>query len=100
MVACIAENADFVFHLHHQDGVVAQIDFPDVAHHAPEGFAVSFDQCLAESTENLDSVTVSNGTGEAMWVASDPKRRITGHAVFPCSQPQEYNSHVVFSRLP
>ena len=40
VVTAIAEDADFVLHLHHDDGVLAGIDLANVLHDRGEGAAV------------------------------------------------------------
>ena len=99
VVARVAENADLVFDLHHQNGVVARVDFFDVLHERGKGAGVG---CLSGRrlrTQDLDGVAALDDARKAARILLDPDGRIARQAVLPRGQPEEDNALVLVPRL-
>ncbi len=99
VVAGVAEDADFVFDLHHQHGVVAAVDFLDVAHEGGEGARVGLLRGFALGREDFDFSAVGDDAGKAARILLDPGGRVAGHAVLPGSEPEKDDALVVLTGL-
>ena len=99
VIARVAEDTDFVLHLHHQDGVVAAVCFFDVLHESGKGAGIGFLAGGGEGSENFDLVAVLDDARETPRILLDPDGRVAGHAVFPGGQPQEDDVLVLLARL-
>ena len=72
MVARVAENADFVFDLHHQHGVVVGVDLLDVLHERREGAGVGLLRGRALRAQNLDRVAALDDARKALRILLHP----------------------------
>src|SRR5208337_5680120 len=102
VVASVAENADFVLNLHHDDRVVAAVDLAKVLHNRGEGPRVRV-ACgigiAGNGAKNTGFVVAQHDARKAFGVLLDPNRRVAGQTVLPGSQPQEDNADVLLARL-
>ena len=88
-VARVAEDADLVFDLHHEDGAIGGVDLGDVLHEGGEGAGVGLLQVGGGGREHLNGRAALNDAREAFGIALDPDGRVTGHAVLPGGEPEE-----------
>ena len=105
-VARVAQNADFVFHLHHQHGVLFAVYFLDVVHQSGKGFGVGRHSGFAEGAQGFERTNDGNGfafvdlnTREAGKVLLDPVRRVTRCAVLPTAEPEDDEAQMILPRL-
>ena len=84
MVARVAEDADFIFDLHHQNGVVVAVDFFEVLHDGGEGAGVGVLGAPGrERAEDVDWDCRFDGARETVRILLDPYGRVAGFAVLP-----------------
>ena len=86
-VSRVVEDADFIFNLHHQNGVRGAVYFANVAHQSSKGTCVG---CLGLNAghrrEHIEGLAGSAlCSRKALRVLFDPERRIARHTVFPTS---------------
>jgi hypothetical protein len=95
----IAEDADFVFDLHHQHGAIAVVDILDVLHERGEGTGIGFLCGGALGAEDFNLGAILDDAWKAAGILLDPDRRVAGHAVFPRSEPEKDDAQMVVAGL-
>ncbi len=97
-VAGGAEDADFVFDLDGDNGVLIGVYLAEMAHDGGEGAGVGIAVVFAEGGEDFEGFAVGVfDAGEAGLVGFDPFGGEVGEAVFPTAHPEEDEAEVVIA---
>ena len=94
----VAQQTHLVLHLDHDDAA-ACVHFLDVPHEGGKGAAVGIQVRRAEGGQGIGLLAVLPlRAREAVHVALDPQRRVTGGTVLPACEPQEHQPQIVVFR--
>src|SRR5882672_8413509 len=98
MVTRFGDDTDFIFDLHHEDGVRFSIGLAEVTHESREGTRVRIANRGVERGKPLSAPAIARlDTRKPIEIRLDPCRRIAGIGVFPCAEPQDNELQVVLA---
>ena len=96
VVARVAQHADLVLHLHHQDGVLLAVHLADVAHQGGESPRVGVAGGVAKGGEDVQGLAGAVlDPREPLRVGLDPGRLVGGFAVLPASEPEDDQAQMI-----
>ena len=89
VVARVAQYADFILHLHHENGVIAAVDLFDVLHESGEGAGIGLLGGGGRGTQYFHLAAVLHDARKPVRILLDPDGRVARHAVLPRCEPEE-----------
>lgn len=97
MLPGIAQEADLVLHLDHQDRPRVAVLFPEVAHQGGESAAIGLQRLPVEGGQDfgVGSVAVFRQREPISEVLFHPGGHVAGHTVLPGSEPEQDQMQVV-----